>query len=72
MFLYREGEEHKRLGEMNGEIPSMGARKIEWDIAKIGISEGKFSIGANTLLSPNAKPIILTYFDNETFSGMHT
>ncbi len=71
LFLYREGEERKWLGEMNGEILPMGARKIEWDIAKTGISKGNFSIGANTLLSPNAKPIILTYFDNETFTGMH-
>jgi hypothetical protein len=71
LFLFRDGEENIRLSEMNAKIPPMGARKVEWDMTEDGITEGQFSIGASALTNPNAKPIIFTYFEDGTFSGMH-
>lgn len=71
LFLFRDGEENKRLSEINGQIPAMGSRKVEWDVRKAGITEGQFSLGANALTTPNAKPIIFSYFEDGTFTGMH-
>jgi len=72
LFLFRDGEAIKRLDEKRGIIPPMGARKVEWDLAAAGLTEGLFSIGAIGLPTANAKPIVLTYFADGTFSGMHS
>jgi hypothetical protein len=49
----------------------MGARKVSWDLPDIGLTHGLFSIGANGLPTKNAKPVLLTRFEDGLFSGMH-
>jgi hypothetical protein len=72
LFLFREGEAANRVCERRGVIPPMGARRVEWDLAEAGLQHGLFSIGAVWLPTANAKPIVLTYFEDGTFSGMHS
>lgn len=71
LFLFREGIEASRIGEMPGLMPPMGARMVEWDLTKVGINDGYFSVAGIGFPTNNAKPIILTYFEDGSFSGMH-
>jgi hypothetical protein len=71
LYLVREGEGSKRLGDMVGRIPAMGSRKVEWDLPAIGLTQGLFSVAAQGLPTNNAKPILLTYFADGSFCGMH-
>lgn len=72
LFLFRDGEAANRVCEMRGIILPMGARRVEWDLTEAGLRKGLFSIGAVGLPTANAKPIVLTYFEDGTFSGMHS
>jgi hypothetical protein len=71
LFLFREGMESNRIGEMPDVIPPMGARMVEWDLTKVGIKDEYFSVAAVGFPTNNGKPIILTHFEDGSFSGMH-
>ena len=71
LYLCKDNGYQQKIGEVSSKISPLGVIKVEWDIKKIGIKNGYFSIAANKLTSPNAKPIILAYFKNGSFSGMH-
>lgn len=71
LYLFRDGEVGNHISEMKGMIPPMGARKVEWNLTEAGFTEGLFSIAAIGLPTDNAKPILLTHFEDGSFSGMH-
>jgi hypothetical protein len=71
LYLVRAGARSQHLCDMDGVIPAMGARKVIWDLPAIGLTEGLFSIAARGLPTNNAKPILLTYFADGAFTGMH-
>ena len=71
LYLVRAGAQARHLGDMDGFIPPMGSRKLVWDLPAFGLTEGMFSIAARGLPTNNAKPILLTYFDDGSFCGMH-
>jgi hypothetical protein len=72
LFLFSDADALKRVDERCAVIPPMGARKVEWDLSILELTGRFFSIGAVGLATPNAKPIVLTYFEDGTFSGMHS
>jgi hypothetical protein len=71
LYLVREGEDARHLGDMDGQLPAMGSRKVVWDLPAIGLTQGLFSVAARGLPTKNAKPILLTYFADGSFCGMH-
>jgi hypothetical protein len=71
LYLFRAGAESDRIWTLAGVIPPMGARKVSWDLPDIGLTHGLFSIGANGLPTTNAKPVLLTHFEDGLISGMH-
>jgi hypothetical protein len=71
LFLVRAGEPAVHLADMDGMIPAMGSRKVVWDLPVLGLTGGMFSIAARSLPTNNAKPILLTYFADGSFCGMH-
>jgi|HubBroStandDraft_4_1064222.scaffolds.fasta_scaffold228578_2 hypothetical protein len=71
LHLVRAGANAERIGIRAGTIPAMGARKVSWDLADIGLTGGLFFIAANGLPTTNAKPVLLTHFEDGSFTGMH-
>jgi hypothetical protein len=71
LHLIRAGADAEPIGVQTGMIPSMGARKVSWDLADFGITRGLFFIAANGLPTTNAKPVLLTHFEDGSFTGMH-
>jgi hypothetical protein len=71
LYLFRPGASSEQLCAMDGTIPAMGSRKVIWHLPAIGMTRGLFSIAARGLPTNNAKPILLTYFANGSFTGMH-
>jgi hypothetical protein len=71
LYLVRAGAGSMRLGDMDGRIPAMGSRKVVWDLPALGMTQGLFSVAARGLPTNNAKPILLTYFADGSFCGMH-
>jgi hypothetical protein len=71
LHLFRAGADAEHLGTRTGTIPSMGARKVSWDLGDIGLTHGLFSIAAHGLPTTNAKPVLMTHFADGSFSGMH-
>ena len=71
LHLVRPGAHSEHLCPMDGAIPAMGSRRVVWDLAGIGMTGGLFSIAARGLPTNNAKPILLTYFADGSFTGMH-
>ena len=71
LFLFREGTDFIANSNKHGVIPPMGARLVEWDLLRMGIKDGYISVAARGLPTINAKPILLTHFDDGSFSGMH-
>jgi hypothetical protein len=71
LFLF-SANANKELAKVSHIIPPMGSKMVSWDLEAIGLSNTKFTIGAFGLPTPNAKPIVLTYFDDGTFTGMHS
>ena len=71
LHLFRPGARAESVCAMDGIIPAMGSRKVVWDLPACGITEGLFSIAARGLPTNNAKPILLTYFADGSFTGMH-
>ena len=61
-LLLLEGDEKKELSKVSHTIPPMGSGMFTWDIEAIGLGNAKFTIGALGLSTPNAKPIIFTYY----------
>jgi hypothetical protein len=54
-----------------GIIPPMGTRCVRWNIAELGFDNGNIVVAGRGLPTNNAKPILLTFFKDGTFSGMH-
>jgi hypothetical protein len=71
LHLFRAGAEAERIGTQTGTIPAMGARKVSWDLADVGLTRGLFSIAAHGLPTTNAKPVLVTHFADGSFTGMH-
>jgi hypothetical protein len=71
LYLFRAGADAERIGSRTGVIPIMGARKVSWDLADIGLTRGLFSIAADGLPTTNAKPVLMTHFADGSFTGMH-
>jgi hypothetical protein len=71
LYLVREGAGSTHLGDRDGRIPAMGSRKVAWDLPTLGMTQGLFSVAARGLPTNNAKPILLTYFADGSFCGMH-
>jgi len=71
LYLVREGAVSSHVAELEGRIPAMGSRKVVWDLPATGMTEGLFSVAARGLPTNNAKPILLTYFADGSFCGMH-
>jgi hypothetical protein len=71
LFLLRCGVEAVPISERSAVIPPMGARMVEWNLLEAGITKGYVSIAASGLPTNNAKPILLTHFEDASFSGMH-
>lgn len=66
------GKLEEYFGEVSDVIPPMGSRMVSWDLEAEGLSSEKFTIGAAGVSTHNAKPIVLTYFEDGTFTGMHS
>jgi hypothetical protein len=71
LYLVRASASTQHVGDENGLIPPMGSRRVVWDLPAIGLTQGLFSIAARGLPTNNAKPILLTYFTDGSFCGMH-
>jgi hypothetical protein len=71
LHLVRADAAASHLCDQNGLIPAMGSRKVVWDLPAAGLTRGLFSIAARGLPTNNAKPILLTYFADGSFCGMH-
>lgn len=71
LFLLRDGVGVSPIGERRSVIPPMGARMVEWNLSEVGISNGYVSVAASGLPTNNAKPILLTHFEDASFTGMH-
>jgi hypothetical protein len=71
LYLVRAEGRGDHLCDENGLIPGMGSRKVVWDLPAAGLTHGLFSIAARGLPTNNAKPILLTYFADGSFTGMH-
>lgn len=73
LFLINQnGSPVKNFGEVSDVIPPMGSRMVSWNLEASGLSNTKFTIGALGLSTHNAKPIVFTYFEDGTFTGMHS
>jgi hypothetical protein len=71
LCLTENGVNKISKSNLENKIPAMGARMAKWDLSENGILTGLFSVHANGLPTKNAKPILLTYFEDGTFTGMH-
>jgi hypothetical protein len=71
LYLVLAGERSQQLGGSAGLIPAMGSRKVVWDLPALGMTQGLFFVAARGLPTNNAKPILLTYFADGAFCGMH-
>ncbi len=71
LHLVRADADAERIDIRTGLVPSMGARKVSWDLTAIGLTRGLFFIAANGLPTTNAKPVLLTHFEDGSFTGMH-
>ncbi len=71
LFLLRENS-NVELAKVTHVIPPMGSRAVTWDLEDLGLSKSRFTLGAFGLSTHNAKPIIFTYFEDGTFTGMHS
>ena len=71
LHLIRVGADAEPIGVQTGEIASMGARKVSWDLTDFGLTRGLFFIAANGLPTTNAKPVLMTHFEDGSFTGMH-
>jgi len=71
LYLVRATAPDEILARRDGEIVPMGARRVEWNLPEAGLGEGMFFVAAEGLPTNNAKPILLTYFADGSFTGMH-